>query len=149
MLAGEAILSGAVRRLIAVTSAVQTKSSKRWSGSTHASYTALPMPGAAPPPRRRRRDAGNVYAGPAVQFEARGGGRPEDMAGPNRLARRRRPEPVPRPHAGDSPGGDPEKPIPEVASSDAPADENVHGSQISAVLERMICSAAGKAAPAA
>jgi RNA polymerase sigma-70 factor, ECF subfamily len=33
---------------------------------------------------------------------------------------------------------DPEKPIPEVASSDAPADETVHGSQISAVLERMI-----------
>jgi RNA polymerase sigma-70 factor, ECF subfamily len=35
---------------------------------------------------------------------------------------------------------DPEKPIPEVASSDAPADETVHGSQISAVLERMIAA---------
>jgi RNA polymerase sigma-70 factor (ECF subfamily) len=35
---------------------------------------------------------------------------------------------------------DPEKPIPEAASSDAPADETVHGSQISAVLERMIAA---------
>jgi RNA polymerase sigma-70 factor (ECF subfamily) len=35
---------------------------------------------------------------------------------------------------------DPEKPIPEVASSEAPADETVHGSQVSAVLERMIAA---------
>ena len=35
---------------------------------------------------------------------------------------------------------DPEKPIPEVASSDAPADETVHGSQVRAVLERMIAA---------
>jgi RNA polymerase sigma-70 factor, ECF subfamily len=35
---------------------------------------------------------------------------------------------------------DPEKPIAEVASSDAPADATVHGSQISAVLERMIAA---------
>jgi RNA polymerase sigma-70 factor (ECF subfamily) len=35
---------------------------------------------------------------------------------------------------------DPEKPIAEVASSTAPADETVHGSQISAVLARMIAA---------
>jgi RNA polymerase sigma-70 factor, ECF subfamily len=35
---------------------------------------------------------------------------------------------------------DPEKPIAEVASSDAPADQNVHGAQVSATLERMIAA---------
>ena len=35
---------------------------------------------------------------------------------------------------------DPSKPIAEVASSDASADETVHGTQVSAVLERMIAA---------
>ena len=35
---------------------------------------------------------------------------------------------------------DPEKPIAEVASSDAPADQTVHGAQMSAVLERLIAA---------
>lgn len=35
---------------------------------------------------------------------------------------------------------DPEKPVPEVASSDAPADETVHGAELSAALERMIAT---------
>lgn len=35
---------------------------------------------------------------------------------------------------------DPEKPIPEVASSNAPADETVHGAEVSAALERMIAT---------
>jgi RNA polymerase sigma-70 factor, ECF subfamily len=35
---------------------------------------------------------------------------------------------------------DPQKPLPEVASSNAPADETVHGAEVSAALERMIAS---------
>jgi RNA polymerase sigma-70 factor, ECF subfamily len=35
---------------------------------------------------------------------------------------------------------DPEKPIPEAASSDASADETVHGDELSAALERMIAA---------
>ena len=35
---------------------------------------------------------------------------------------------------------DPEKPVPEVASSDAPPDETVHGAELSAALERMIAA---------
>jgi RNA polymerase sigma-70 factor (ECF subfamily) len=35
---------------------------------------------------------------------------------------------------------DPEKPFPEVASSDTPADETVHGGDVGAVLERMIAA---------
>jgi RNA polymerase sigma-70 factor (ECF subfamily) len=35
---------------------------------------------------------------------------------------------------------DPEKPIPEAASSDAPADETLHGAEVSAALERMIAA---------
>ncbi|HYM78375.1 MAG TPA: RNA polymerase sigma factor [Candidatus Dormibacteraeota bacterium] len=35
---------------------------------------------------------------------------------------------------------DPEKPLAELASSDAPADQTVHGSQFSAVLERLIAA---------
>lgn len=35
---------------------------------------------------------------------------------------------------------DPEKPIPEAASSDVPADETVHGTELSAALERMIAA---------
>jgi RNA polymerase sigma-70 factor (ECF subfamily) len=35
---------------------------------------------------------------------------------------------------------DPEKPIAEVASSDIPADQTVHGTQVSAALERMIAT---------
>jgi len=35
---------------------------------------------------------------------------------------------------------DPEKPVVEVASSDAPADEIMHGTQIGAVLERLIAA---------
>ena len=35
---------------------------------------------------------------------------------------------------------DPEKPIAEVASSDIPADQTVHGTQVSAALERMIAA---------
>lgn len=33
---------------------------------------------------------------------------------------------------------DPEKPIAEVASADAPADQTLHGAQVSAVLEKLI-----------
>jgi RNA polymerase sigma-70 factor (ECF subfamily) len=33
---------------------------------------------------------------------------------------------------------DPEKPLPETASTDVPADETMHGAQLSAALERMI-----------
>jgi RNA polymerase sigma-70 factor (ECF subfamily) len=35
---------------------------------------------------------------------------------------------------------DPEKPVAEVASSDMPADQTVHGTQVSAALERMIAT---------
>jgi RNA polymerase sigma-70 factor, ECF subfamily len=35
---------------------------------------------------------------------------------------------------------DPEKPIPGAASSDAPADETVHGTELGAALERMIAA---------
>ena len=35
---------------------------------------------------------------------------------------------------------DSEKPLPEVASSDTPADETVHGADVGAVLERMIAA---------
>ena len=35
---------------------------------------------------------------------------------------------------------DPEKPIPEAASSDASADETLHGAELSAALERMIAA---------
>ncbi len=35
---------------------------------------------------------------------------------------------------------DPEKPVAEVASSDAPPDETVHGAELSAALERMIAA---------
>jgi len=35
---------------------------------------------------------------------------------------------------------DPEKPIAEVASSDTPADQTIHGGQVSVVLERMIAA---------
>ena len=35
---------------------------------------------------------------------------------------------------------DPEKPVAEVASSDTPADETLHGTQLSAVLERLIAA---------
>jgi len=35
---------------------------------------------------------------------------------------------------------DPEKPLPEVASSDTPADETVHGAEVSAALEGMIAA---------
>ena len=35
---------------------------------------------------------------------------------------------------------DPEKPVAEVASSDIPADQTVHGTQLSAALERMIAA---------
>jgi RNA polymerase sigma factor (sigma-70 family) len=35
---------------------------------------------------------------------------------------------------------DPEKPLPEVASSDAAADDALHGAQVSDVLERMIAA---------
>jgi RNA polymerase sigma-70 factor, ECF subfamily len=35
---------------------------------------------------------------------------------------------------------DPENPIAEVASSDAPADESVHGTQVGVALERMIAA---------
>jgi RNA polymerase sigma-70 factor (ECF subfamily) len=38
------------------------------------------------------------------------------------------------------PLGDPEKPIADVASSDTPADQSVHGTQVSAALERMIAT---------
>src|ERR1700758_3880340 len=45
-----------------------------------------------------------------------------------------------RGRAQEIPLEDPEKPILEVASSDAPADETVQGAQISAALERMIAA---------
>ena len=35
---------------------------------------------------------------------------------------------------------DPEKPVAEVASSDAPADETVHGAQIGALIEKLIAA---------
>jgi RNA polymerase sigma-70 factor (ECF subfamily) len=35
---------------------------------------------------------------------------------------------------------DPEKPVAEVASSDTPADETLHGTQVSVVLERLIAA---------
>jgi RNA polymerase sigma-70 factor (ECF subfamily) len=35
---------------------------------------------------------------------------------------------------------DPDKPVAEVASSDTPADQTVHGTQVSAALERMIAA---------
>src|SRR5580698_7940548 len=35
---------------------------------------------------------------------------------------------------------DPEKPVEELASSDTPADETVHGTQVSAALEKMIAA---------
>lgn len=35
---------------------------------------------------------------------------------------------------------DPERPVAEVASSDTPADETLHGTQVSAVLERLIAA---------
>ena len=35
---------------------------------------------------------------------------------------------------------DPEKPVPEVASSAAPADETLHGTQVSVALERLIAA---------
>ena len=38
------------------------------------------------------------------------------------------------------PLGDPEKPLPEVASSDARADDALHGAHVSDVLERMIAA---------
>ncbi len=38
------------------------------------------------------------------------------------------------------PLGDPETPLPEVASSDAAADDALHGAQVSDVLERMIAA---------
>jgi len=39
---------------------------------------------------------------------------------------------------------DPEKPFEEVASADAPADETLHGSQFSAVLEKLIAALPAK-----
>jgi RNA polymerase sigma-70 factor, ECF subfamily len=39
---------------------------------------------------------------------------------------------------------DPEKPLPEVASSEPRADQTVHGAQISAVLEKLIAALPGK-----
>src|SRR5579863_5253844 len=35
---------------------------------------------------------------------------------------------------------DPEKPLPEVASSETPADDTMHGAQVSAALERLIAA---------
>jgi RNA polymerase sigma factor (sigma-70 family) len=49
-----------------------------------------------------------------------------------------------RGRAQELPLEDPEKPIMEVASSDAPADETVQGAQISAALERMIAALPAK-----
>ncbi|MGA9979877.1 MAG: RNA polymerase sigma factor [Candidatus Sulfotelmatobacter sp.] len=40
----------------------------------------------------------------------------------------------------ETPLDDPEKPLPEIASSDVPADEELHGAQVSDVLERMIAA---------
>ena len=40
----------------------------------------------------------------------------------------------------EMPLSDPEQPLPEVASSDAAADDALHGAQVSDVLERMIAS---------
>ena len=39
---------------------------------------------------------------------------------------------------------DPEKPVPEVASSDPRADETVHGAQINAALQKLIAALPGK-----
>jgi len=39
---------------------------------------------------------------------------------------------------------DPEKPIAEVASSETPADQTMHGAQVSAALEKMIAALPGK-----
>jgi RNA polymerase sigma factor (sigma-70 family) len=40
----------------------------------------------------------------------------------------------------EMPLDDPERPLPEVASSDAAADDALHGAQVSDVLERMIAA---------
>jgi RNA polymerase sigma-70 factor (ECF subfamily) len=45
-----------------------------------------------------------------------------------------------RGRAREIPLEDPENPITEVASSDAPADESVHGAQVGVALERMIAA---------
>lgn len=45
-----------------------------------------------------------------------------------------------RGRAKEIPLEDPEKPVPEIASSDAAADESLHGSQISAKLEKLIAA---------
>lgn len=45
-----------------------------------------------------------------------------------------------RGHAHEIPLEDPEKPVAEVASSDTPADQAVHGAQVSAALERMMAA---------
>jgi RNA polymerase sigma-70 factor (ECF subfamily) len=42
--------------------------------------------------------------------------------------------------ASEIPLDDPEKPVAEVVSSDAPADERMHGTQLGAVLEKLIAS---------
>jgi RNA polymerase sigma-70 factor, ECF subfamily len=65
--------------------------------------------------------------------------RPENLAGANRLACRRRPQPAARPHSGDCSGRSRE-PFAEVASSDTPQDATVHGAQVSAALEKMIAA---------
>jgi RNA polymerase sigma-70 factor, ECF subfamily len=47
-------------------------------------------------------------------------------------------------HAREIALDDPEKPIPEIASSETPADDNVQGTQVSAVLEKLIAALPAK-----
>ncbi len=129
VLAGEAILSGVAPIERTETSAARTMCSKRWSGSIHGWSTASPMPCCA-----RHHDAEDAtqetfmrvlrYSSKlaAVENQKTWLARIAWRVAVDRSRQRRRTQEIPL--------EDPEKPIAEVASSDAPADETVQGAQV-------------------